>query len=113
VTSPDEAPPSARRDDREVTQWPRGLLDYTPSGPPEDPPSPEEDRTRNRIRFAARLLALLRARGEPVDREIRALAAAERALAAGDRAEATRRVEELLGELARRAPPGEPGAPAP
>jgi hypothetical protein len=102
-TSPNESPPPrTRRGEGEVTQWPRGLVDYTPKNVPDDLPSPEEDRTGNRIRLAARLLALLRSQGRDVTREILDLAAAERAYTAGRHVEATRRVEQLLGELARR-----------
>jgi len=87
------------RDEGEVTQWPRGLVDYVPKGEPDAAPSPDEDRTRNRLLLAARLLSLLRARGENVDRQVADLAVAERAFAAGDRRRATELVERLLGEL--------------
>jgi hypothetical protein len=87
------------RGEGEVTQWPRGLVDYVPKGAPETTPSPEEDRTRNRLLFASRLLSLLRSRGESVDREVLDLAAAERAFAGGDRRRATELVERLLGAL--------------
>jgi hypothetical protein len=92
------------RGEGEVTQWPRGLVDYVPKDTPETPPSLEEDRTRNRLLLAARLLSLLRSRGENVDREVVDLARAERAFAEGDRRRATELVERLLGELDRRAP---------
>lgn len=91
-----------RRGEGEVTEWPRGLLEYVPKGPPDSAPPPEEDRTRNRLRLAARLLGLLRSRGEDVDRELATLAEAERALRANDAARATREVEALLAELDRR-----------
>jgi len=71
-------------------------------------PSPEEDRTGNRIRLAARLLSLLRSQGREVTRELADLTAAERAYAAGRSEEATRRVEQLLGELGRRPVKGAP-----
>jgi hypothetical protein len=87
------------RGEGEVTQWPRGLVDYVPKDAPETAPSPEEDRTGNRLRIAARLIGLLRARGEDVDRELSALREAERAYAAHDRARATELVERLLGAL--------------
>jgi hypothetical protein len=76
------------------------LVDYTPKNAPDETPSPDEDRTGNRIRLAARLLDLLRHQGRDVRRELADLTAAERAYAAGRREEATRRVEQLLGELA-------------
>jgi len=87
------------RGEGEVTQWPRGLVDYLPSGEPDAVPSPEEDRTRNRLLLAGRLLSLLRSRGEDVDREVVDLASAERAFAAGDRRRATELIEGLLGRL--------------
>jgi hypothetical protein len=91
------------RGEGEVTQWPRGLVDYVPKGEPDVVPLPEEDRTRNRLLLAARLLSLLRSRGEDVDREVVELASAERAFAAGDRRRATELIERLLGELDTRA----------
>ncbi len=99
------AEPRARRRRRvtrgegEVVEWPRGLVSYVPRGRADADPSPEEDRTANRLVLASRLLGLLRARGEPVDREILRLRAAERAFAARDRKTATELVDQLLGEL--------------
>lgn len=87
------------RGESEVTQWPRGLVDYVPKGAAETVPSPEDDRTRNRLLIAARLLSVLRSRGEEVDREVVDLARAERAFEEGDRPRATELVERLLGEL--------------
>jgi hypothetical protein len=105
VTETDRSKRKARvaRGEGEVTQWPRGLVDYVPKGEPETSPSPEEDRTRNRLLIAGRLLSLLRSRGEDVDREVADLASAERAFAAGDRRRATELVERLLGKLDGRA----------
>jgi len=88
-----------RRGEGEVTQWPRGLVDYVPAGPDDAPPSPEEDRIANRLALAARLLATLRARGEAVEREIGWLSEARRHLAAGERAAAAQQVDALLGAL--------------
>jgi hypothetical protein len=87
------------RGEGEVTQWPRGLTGYVPSGPEDATPSPDEDRTGNRLRLAARLLAVLRAEGRDVDAEVRALAAAERAYANGERATASALVDRLLGDV--------------
>lgn len=98
----DEPTPARRRVRRgegELTQWPRGLLDYVPTREAERTPDPEEDRTRNRILLAARLVGLLRAAGEDVEREVLALHRAEAALAAHDRASATEKVERLLADL--------------
>jgi hypothetical protein len=92
-------PPRRRvaRGEGEVTQWPRGLVGYTPSGPDDATPDPEEDRTTNRLRLAARLIGVLRpADVEPFVTELRT---AEAALRAGRRAEADRRVDRLLTEI--------------
>jgi hypothetical protein len=105
-------PPSkrVRRGESEVTQWPRGLVDYVPAGAEEEEPSPEEDRTGNRLRLAARLIGLLRARGDPVDGELSALAEAQREYVAHRTARATELVEELLGQLdVRSRAPARPG----
>ncbi len=99
-----------RRGEGEVTEWPRGLLEYVPKGPPDATPSAEEDRTRNRLLLAARLLGLLRSRGEGVEQELAALVRAELALKSNDPVRATREVEALLAELDRRTrtvPPAE------
>ena len=93
-----------RRGEGEVTQWPRGLVEYVAKGPEDDDPSVEEDRTANRLHLAARLLAVLRSEGREVGVEIRALRAAEDAFSSGDRARATRLVDQLFADLdARRA----------
>ncbi len=76
---PAERARRTRRGEGEVTQWPRGLLDYTPGETPDAAPDPDEDRTGNRIRLAARLIGLLRSEGRDVQSEIEALHAAERA----------------------------------
>ena len=88
-----------RRGEGEVTSWPRGLVDYLPSGPDEELPSPDEDRTRNRLLLAGRLLAVIRSGGAEVDRELLALARAERVLASGDRRSAAELVDRLLRDL--------------
>ena len=93
---------AVRRGEGEVTQWPRGLTGYVPSGPDDDVPSPEEDRLTNRMRLAARLIAVLRGQGQEVDDVVRELADAESALRAGDRARATARLDQVLAELDRR-----------
>jgi hypothetical protein len=90
-----------RRGEGEVTQWPRGLAEYVPSGVAERPPDPDEDRILNRIALAGRLIAVLRSRGTDVDREVEALRAAEATFRGGDRAEATRLLDALLGALDR------------
>jgi hypothetical protein len=105
VSDSDPPAPSGRRVRRgegEVTQWPRGLSGYVASGPEDEIPSPEEDRTLNRLRLAARLLAVLRADGEDVDREVRALAAARLAYQKGEKVRAGQLVDQLFGDLDQR-----------
>jgi len=98
----DEPPPEGRRKVRrgegEVTEWPRGLVDYTPTGAPESAPSPDEDRDRNRLRLASRLLGLARAQGHAVDEAVRRLHDADRAFRDGDGARGRRLVEEVITE---------------
>jgi hypothetical protein len=88
-----------RRGEGEVTEWPRGLVDYTPTGAPETNPSPEEDRDQNRLRIAARLLGFARAQGRDVDAAVRRLWEADRAFRAGDRATGRRLVDEVTSEV--------------
>jgi len=101
-----ENPPArrVRRGEGEVTQWPRGLAGYVPSEVPDGTPDPEEDRVRNRLLLAARLVGVLRAGGAPVETEVVRLRAAEATLRAGDRARAAAEVDRLLGDLDRRLP---------
>ncbi len=84
-----------------MTQWPRGVTGYVPSGPDDDVPSPEEDRLANRVRLAARLLAVLRGQGRDVDGIVRRLAEAESALRSGDRDRAALLLDRVLSELDR------------
>jgi len=84
-----------------VTEWPRGLVDYTPTGPPDEAPSPEEDRDLNRLRLASRLLGHLRARGLPTDPAVARLHEADRAFRAGDRAKCKKIVEDVISQAER------------
>jgi len=99
----DEGPTNARRRVRrgegEVTEWPRGLVDYTPTGAPDAAPSPDEDRDRNRLRIAARLLSLARSRGRNVDRAVVRLRDADRALRNGDRRAGRKLVDGVIDEV--------------
>ena len=97
-----------------MTEWPRGLVDYLPSGAPEETPSPEEDRDLNRLRLASRLLGFARSQGLSVEGAVGRLREADRAFRAGDRETGRRIVNDVLSEVERvtRAdtPPGEPTA---
>jgi len=108
----EEAPADARRRVRrgesEVTEWPRGLVDYVPSDEPERAPSPEEDRDLNRLKLAARLLGSARAQGRPVEAAVARLRQAERAFREGDRTEGRRLVGEVIDEVDRQMSNPEP-----
>jgi len=82
-----------------VTEWPRGLIDYVPSGPSEGAPSPDEDRDLNRLRLASRLLGFARAHGRSVDLAVGRLREADRAFRAGDREKGRRIVDEVLTDV--------------
>jgi len=101
VSDPDPAPPPrrVRRGEGEVTQWPRGLADYVPARRPDGTPDPEEDRTRNRLLLAGRLIGLLRSRGADVAPAIVTLRALEAAFRDGEREGVATRLDRLLGEL--------------
>ena len=88
-----------RRGEGEVTEWPRGLVDYLPTGAPEQTPSPEEDRDLNRLRLASRLLGFARAQGRPVEAAVSRLREADRAFREGDRATGRRIVDEVTTEV--------------
>jgi hypothetical protein len=111
----DSAAPSDRRrvkrGEGEVTQWPRGVAGYVASGPEDATPSPDEDRVANRLALVARLLSVARSQGRPVDGPLARLRSAREALERGDRAGASRAVEELIAELGGGAGPDAPGAP--
>jgi hypothetical protein len=74
-------------------------VSYVPRDTEDGVPSGEDDRTGNRLAIAARLVGLLRTRGEDVDRELAELREAQRAYAARDRLRATELVEALLGRI--------------
>ena len=90
-----------RRGEGEVTEWPRGLVDYLPSGAPDGVPSPDEDRDLNRLRLASRLLGFARAHGHTVDAAVTRLRQAERAFREGDREKGRRIVDDVLSEVER------------
>lgn len=104
MSAPEPDPPRrrVRRGEGEVTQWPRGLVDYVPSGRADADPDPEEDRGRNRLLLAGRLIGLLRARGLPVDAEVSALRLLVDEYRTGARPAFAGRLDRLLGELDRR-----------
>jgi hypothetical protein len=103
VSDPEPAPRRrVRRGEGEVTQWPRGLLDYVPSGATDGNPDPEEDRVRNRLLLAGRLIGLLGSRGVNVDAELSVLRDVEEMFRRGDRAGTAERADRLLGELDRK-----------
>ena len=82
-----------------MTEWPRGLVDYVPTGAPERVPSPEEDRDLNRLRLASRLLGFARTQGHRVDAAIARLREADRAFRDGHREEGRHIVDGVLAEV--------------
>jgi len=85
--------------ERELSEFPRGLVSYTPTDGPESPTPPEDDPLRNRLVLLRRLAALRASQGREVARILDTLAQAERALDAGDRTMAKRLGEAAHGEL--------------
>jgi hypothetical protein len=94
--------------ERELAEYPRGLLSYTPTDGPESPTPPEDDPLRNRLLLLRRLAAVRASQGRPVGPIHERLDEAERALEAGRRDEAKR-----LGEAAHGALEAEPPGSAP
>lgn len=110
---PAGGPRRVRRGEGEVTEWPRGLADYVPSGEPEGTPSPEEDRDLNRLNIAARLLGTARSKGHNVDDAVGRLREADAAFRRGDRARGRRLVDAVIDTVERLppTPAPEPGRP--
>lgn len=94
-------PRRVRRGEGEVTQWPRGLVDYVPARTAEAVPDPEEDRLRNRLLLAARLAGILERRGVNVEALRADLRSAEAARERGDRDGALAAADRLLAALDR------------
>ena len=93
-----------RRGAGEVSQWPRGLVEYVTRGPvDEGAPSEDEDRTAQRLHLASRLIVVLRARGVDVAPYVERLRRADRAYRDGDRSQASRLVDDLIGGLGEQA----------
>jgi len=110
MAADDTTPPSdpdrrrIRRGEGEVSQWPRGLVEYVTRGPADEGVPPEdEERTAQRLHLAARLIAVLRARGVDVAPYVDRLRDADRIYRAGDRPDASRLVDDLIGDLGERA----------
>ena len=87
--------------ERELAEYPRGLVAYTPTDGPEAPTPPEEDPIRNRLMLLERLADVRASQGHDVDSARRTLREAEAHLAAGDRAGARRIGEGAQAELER------------
>jgi hypothetical protein len=75
------------------------VASYVPQGPEDATPDPEEDRIRNRLLLAGRLIGILRSQGVEVDRYVRELRSIERSFQDGDRVGAATAVDRLLGVL--------------
>lgn len=90
----------------ELSEYPRGLVDYVPVGSRGSPRPDEEDPVPNRLKLLGRLLAFRQSQGGEVESLLRRLGEAEAALRHGDRAKARRIGEEVQDALER-----DPGPP--
>jgi hypothetical protein len=79
----------------ELSEFPRGLVDYTPVGDRGVPTPEEEDPLANRLRLIERLVAVRRSQGRDVEALVAELTQAQQALDAGDRTTARRRIDRV------------------
>ena len=82
-----------------LTDRPRGLVSYVPTGPPESPTPDEEDRDLNRILLGQRLAVLAASRGDPVDPALDRLREASEAFRRGDRRAARAAADDAIARL--------------
>ncbi len=94
-------------EESELTEFPRGLVGYVPTGGRGRPAGDEEDPVANRLRLIERLLEVRRREGRDVAPWVRTLREAFQALRAGDRGRARRLGNEVHAALDAAAP-GEP-----
>jgi hypothetical protein len=83
----------------ELSEFPRGLVGYVPTGDRGHPTPEDEEPTANRIRLVARLIEVRRADGREVEGWVAALRAAQGAYAEGDRPRARRLCDAVLREV--------------
>ena len=83
----------------ELSEFPRGLVGYVPTGDRGHPTPEDEEPVANRIRLLARLIDVRRSEGRDVARWVRALGEARAAYDAGDRPGARRRCDAILREV--------------
>jgi hypothetical protein len=83
----------------ELSEFPRGLVSYVPTGDRGLPTSDEEEPTANRIRLVARLIEVRRSEGRAVESWVGALRAAQDAYADGDRKRARRLCDAVLSDV--------------
>jgi hypothetical protein len=82
-------------EETELTEFPRGLVEYVARGPRGSPPPREEEPLANRMLIVERLWEVRRADGFPVEPLLKDLRDAERAYGAGDRGLARRLVDRV------------------
>lgn len=101
----------ALRPEPRLREWPRGLVEYVPTGRPEAESTTEEDPLFNRLLLVQRLLGVRAAEGFRGAGVVETLRAAEAAYRAGDRPRARRLVDEahavLDADVRRKASPTE------
>ncbi|MCI4360449.1 MAG: hypothetical protein L3J91_01980 [Thermoplasmata archaeon] len=83
----------------ELSDFPRGLVGYIPTGDRGHPTTDEEEPMANRIRLVARLIEVRRSEGRDVEAWIAALRAAQSAYLDGDRARARRLCDAVLSQV--------------
>ena len=88
-------------EESELTEFPRGLVGYTPVGDRGRPPRDDEDPVANRLRLVERLLDVRRRAGHDVAAPLARLREAFAALRAGDRARARALGDEVHAVLDR------------
>jgi hypothetical protein len=85
----------------ELSEFPRGLVDYVPVGSAGAPRSEEEDPLPNRLILLGRLAMIEQSQGRDVAPALARLTEARTALAAGNRERARRIADEVHAELER------------
>jgi hypothetical protein len=83
----------------ELSEFPRGLVGYVPTGDRGHPTPDDEEPTANRIRLVARLIEVRRSEGRDVEPWVAALRTAQSAYADGDRPRARRLCDAVLSEV--------------
>lgn len=93
-------------EEAELSEFPRGLVGYVPTGSRGSPTPREEEPLSNRMLLVHRLWEVRRAQRREVDPLLPALREAEAAYAAGDRTRARRLIDRVHADLEALGEPG-------